>query len=107
MRGCLSIWLACVALAACSKEGEAGSCLRPVENVCVEYNGSQGAAGKRMCSGMTWTRGEKSCPTAQRLGSCVKQGQIEHVYAGAPNNYTPASAKSSCEFGGGSFKASP
>lgn len=92
---------------ACSKESEPGSCYHPNGNTCVEYDGSKAAAGKRLCSGMTWTPGEKSCPTANRLGSCVKQGHSDWMYAGPPNNYSPSSARSVCEWGGGVFTPAP
>jgi hypothetical protein len=87
----------------CSNEGEPGSCFRPRDNACVEYGRAQGAAGKRLCSGMTWTAGDKSCPSAGRLGTCVKKSGPEHLYGGAPNNYSPSSAKNACEWAGGVF----
>jgi hypothetical protein len=94
-------------LVACSREGEAGSCFRQPENLCIDFDRSQAAAGKRMCSGLTWTAGEKTCPVAGRLGGCAKAGHVEYLYAGAPNNYAPASAKSACEYAGGTFTAVP
>ena len=94
--------------AACSKQGEAGSCFRPNDNACVEYDRAQGAAGRRLCSGMTWTPGDKSCPPAGRIGSCAKKDGTEWLYVGAPNNYNAASAKSACELGsGGIFTPAP
>lgn len=91
-------------LVACSKQqGEPGSCLRGHDNACVEYTREQAAAGKRMCAGMTWANGANSCPAAGRLGTCTKKDVTEIVYSGAPNNFTAASAKSACEFAGGTF----
>ena len=91
----------------CSKEGEAGSCYRPHDNACAAYSRSASAAGKRMCAGMKWSVGEASCPAEGLLGTCTKKDGVESLYAGAPNNYTPASAKRSCESGGGDFKPAP
>lgn len=94
--------------AACSKEGEPGSCYRPNDNACVDYDRTQAAAGKRLCSGMTWTPGEKSCPPANRLGSCSKKDGTEWLYSGPPNNYNATSAKSACELGSsGVFTPAP
>lgn len=91
----------------CSREGEAGSCFRERENVCVEYGRLQGAAGKRLCSGMTWTTGEKSCPSAGRIGTCMKSSGAEYMYRGAPNDYSSTGAKTACEWAGGVFHAAP
>jgi hypothetical protein len=102
----LFLGLAALANGACSREGEPGSCFRERENLCLEYDRVQGAAGKRMCSGMTWTGGASSCPSASRLGTCVKQSGAEYVYGGAPNNYTPSSAKTWCEWARGVFTPS-
>jgi hypothetical protein len=90
-------------LASCSKPGEAGSCYREHDNACIEYTPSEGAAGKRLCSGMKWTSGAGSCPSASRVGTCIKATVSEQLYGGAPNNYTPASAKTACEHGSGTF----
>jgi hypothetical protein len=95
-----------VSAAACSNEGEPGSCYRSNDNACVDYDRSQGAAGKRMCSGMKWTHGARSCPTENRLGACARKGGTEWLYGGAPNNYTPASARSACEWDRGVFTPS-
>ena len=64
------IVLVTLAGAACSKEGEPGSCYRANDNACIDYDRRQSAAGKRLCSGLDWTAGERRCPTAGRLGSC-------------------------------------
>ncbi|MBX3216677.1 MAG: hypothetical protein KF850_31875 [Labilithrix sp.] len=95
------------ALVACSNDAEPGSCFRGHDNACVDYDRPQAAAGKRMCAGMTWTAGEKSCPRSDRLGSCNKPSGAEWVYRGAPNNYGPESAKSACELNGGTFTPAP
>jgi hypothetical protein len=102
-----SLMFSVMLVAACSNEGEPGSCYRDHDNACVDYGRPQGAAGKRMCSGMKWTSGEKSCPTANRIGACTKQSGTEWLYSGAPNNYNASSAKSACEFGGGVFTPAP
>ncbi|MBX3199570.1 MAG: hypothetical protein KF894_15655 [Labilithrix sp.] len=103
----LAIVLAAPAtLVACSND-EPGSCFRGHDNACIDYDRPQAAAGKRMCAGMTWTPGEKSCPRNDRLGSCTRSGGAEWVYAGPPNNYGPASAKSACELNGGTFAPAP
>jgi hypothetical protein len=91
------------ALIACSNVGEPGSCFRPADNTCVEYGRPSGAAGKRLCSGMTWTPGDKTCPAAGRLGVCIKPSGSEYVYGGSPNDYTPSGAKNACEWAGGVF----
>ena len=93
--------------AACSNEGEPGSCYRPHDNACIDYDRAQGAAGKRLCSGMRWTAGEKSCPPADRLGSCTKKSGAEWFYGGPPNNYSASSAKTACEWAGGVFTPVP
>ena len=104
MKVSLSLSMAASLLLACSKGGEPpGSCLRPQANSCSEYAAAEAAAGKRMCSGMTWTPGEKSCPGPGRLGACEKSSGVELLYAGPPNNYTPASARIACEAAGGTF----
>ena len=91
-------------LVACSTKGEPGSCYRAPDNACVEYTREQGAAGKRICSGLTWTAGENTCPKDHRVGTCTKaKDGVEWLFGGPPNNYTAASAKSACEFGGGVF----
>lgn len=99
--------LAAIALlpSACS-EGEPGACFRETEGVCVEYPKSQGAAGKRMCSGMKWIPGENACPHDNRLGTCLKEGGkvAEVQYGGPPNNASASSAKNACEWKGGVFK---
>ncbi|MDF2695600.1 MAG: hypothetical protein K0S65_3983 [Labilithrix sp.] len=89
----------------CSNETAPGSCFREHDNACVEYTTAQGAAGKRMCSGMKWTAGAATCPTANRLGTCVRGSGTEFLYAGAPNNYNAASAKTACEHDGSRFIA--
>lgn len=82
---------------------EAGSCYRPAENLCIAYTPAQGAGGHKMCVGaMTWTPGADSCPPAS-VGTCTKESGSERLYPGPPNNYTPASARSACEFAKGSF----
>ena len=93
--------------AACSKEGEPGSCHRPHDNACIDYDRAQGAAGKRLCAGLQWTPGEKSCPSADRIGSCAKKSGAEWVYGGPPNNYNASSAKTACEWAGGTFTPLP
>jgi len=105
MRGPLALLV--LALAACSNEGEAGSCYRDPDNACVEYGKSMGGAGKRLCSSFKWMPGEKSCPKENRLGTCTKEkGTVtEIVYAGPPNNYSAPVAKNTCEFKGGVFLA--
>jgi hypothetical protein len=90
--------------AACSEKSEPGSCYRDKDNACAEYGAAQSAAGKRLCSGMKWTPGAQSCPTANRVGTCVGKNSVaEYLYAGAPNNYSAAGAKSACEASGGAF----
>lgn len=90
-----------------TKPGEAGSC-RDGDNSCIDYTAAQAAAGKRMCPPARWTAGEKSCPTENRLGACTsKDGAAKWMYGGPPNNFSVASAKSSCEFSGGVFSATP
>jgi hypothetical protein len=98
-----AVLLACAASLACSKNGEAGSCFRDAENLCVEHTKEQGAAGKKVCVGR-WTTGEGTCPTANRLGTCTRRDGAEIYLSGPPNGYTAVSAKSKCEFGGGSFR---
>lgn len=93
-------------LVACSKPAEPGSCQRGPENVCIEYEPAQAAAGKRLCSGMTWTPGPHSCPVPGRVGKCQKSDVQEILYAGPPNNYAAGSAKAACEHAGGTFKES-
>jgi hypothetical protein len=88
-------------LAGCSKPGAPGSCYRERDNACVEFDGAHAAGGERLCAGFRWTAG--TCPKENRLGSCTKQGQSEWLYGGAPNSFTPASARSICEGGGGTF----
>lgn len=89
-------------LAACKKPaGEAGSCRRD-DNTCVAFGAESGTAGKRMCNAGVWTPGEKSCPPGA-LGTCKHADETELVYGGPPNNFTPASARSACEFKGGTF----
>lgn len=92
-----------LASAGCSKGAEPGSCYREHDNACVEYAPAEGAAGKRLCAGMKWTPGPATCPSTNKLGTCLKKSGAEHVYAGAPNNYSASSAKSACEHAGGSF----
>ncbi len=94
-------------LAACSKNAEPGSCYRARDNACAQYARSEAAAGKRMCTGFDWTAGEDSCPRANHLGICRKDGREETLYAGPPNQYTPEAAKSVCETSGGHFAAVP
>lgn len=94
-----------IALAACKRDAAPGSCYRTPDNACVEYGRSEAAAGKRLCAGLTWSAGEKSCPVQNRLGTCAKRDEhtTELLYSGPPNNFTPASAKSACEHAGGVF----
>ncbi|MBX3260717.1 MAG: hypothetical protein KF782_13600 [Labilithrix sp.] len=99
--------VALAAPAACANDAEPGSCFRGHDNACVDYDRARAAAGKRMCAGMTWTAGERSCPRDARLGSCNKKSGAEWIYAGPPNNYGPASAKSACELNGGTFVPAP
>jgi hypothetical protein len=96
-------------VAGCSKEGDPGSCYRAPDNACVEYGKPMGGAGKRLCSAFTWRAGAQSCPTENRLGTCIKEkGSVsEIVYGGAPNNYSTATAKNACEFKGGVFSPVP
>ena len=91
-----------LALAACHRPaGEAGSCHKN-DNTCVAFSAEDGVAGKRMCAGAGWTPGEKTCP-AGSLGTCQYPGETSVMYAGPPNNFTVASARSTCDFKGGSF----
>jgi len=98
----------CILLAlllACEKTPEQpGSCQRPQENVCIEYDSTHAAAGKRLCAGLVWTAGASSCPTADLLGLCSKKDVEERMYSGAPNNYSAASARTACEHGSGTFR---
>lgn len=97
-----SLLVLVLALAACHKPaGEAGSC-RKNDNTCVAFRAEEGTAGKRMCAGATWTPGDETCPTGS-LGTCKRAEQAERLYAGPPNNFTVASAKTACEFKGGTF----
>ena len=96
-----------IVIMACEGGGDAGSCFREKDNTCTEYAGSQGAAAKRLCSGMTWAAGERSCPTANRLGTCVKRDGADYVFGGVPNNYSASSAKIACESAGGVFTPNP
>lgn len=96
--------LALLLLSACTPAAKAdpGSCFRAVDNVCVEYPAAQAVAGRKMCTPpMTWA---PSCPP-QSLGVCTKPNGREHMYGGAPNNYTPATAQSACAFAKGSFSS--
>ncbi len=93
-----------VAACGCSRDGEPGSCYRDRDNACVEHGRAQAAAGKRMCSGFRWTPGEGSCPKEGRIGTCTRDGKDELLYAGPPNQFTPAAAKALCESSGGSFR---
>ena len=95
--------LAAGLLLGCSNEGEAGSCFREHKNACTEYPKAEGAAGKRLCAHMKWTPGAATCPTANRLGACVRSAGTELLYAGPPNNYDAASAKLACESDGSRF----
>ena len=89
-----------LALAACHKPaGEAGSC-RKSDNTCVAYGPEDSAAGKRMCAGETWTAGATTCP-AGSLTTCQLTEHAEQFYPGPPNNFTIASAKTACEYKGG------
>ncbi len=92
---------------ACSKDAEPGSCYRGRDNACAQYARAEAAAGKRMCTGFEWRAGESSCPLENQLGICRKDAREEILYGGAPNQYTPAVAKSVCESGGGHFAAVP
>lgn len=93
-----------IALGGCKPApAEPGSCHRAHENACVEYDGARAAAGKRLCSGTTWTPGAASCPAEGRVGTCAREGEVRILYGGAPNNYDPASAKVACEAAGGAF----
>lgn len=105
-RAPLLVLLAACSLVGCSKSAEPGSCYRAQENACVEYAADRAAAGRRICSGMTWRAGEGSCPAEDRLGTCTTPSGAEHLYAGAPNHYTSSSAKSACEGAGGTFAPS-
>jgi hypothetical protein len=97
-----------VVAAACHRDAEPGSCHKERENLCVEFGSAEAAAGKRMCAGATWIPGDKSCPSASRIGVCTKKASsVEQLYGGAPNNYTRESARSACEFAGGTFAAAP
>jgi hypothetical protein len=91
-----------VLASACSKGAEPGACMREHENACIEYGRDVATAGKRMCAGMKW---EARCPPSGRLGTCAKKDGTEFVYGGPPNNYSPATAKSACEWAGGTFTA--
>lgn len=101
----LTFLLVILAISGCSEEGEPGACYRASENACTEYGRSQGAAGKRMCSGKKWIPGTKACPMEGRLGTCIKAGSntSDIIYSGPPNNFTVGSAKNSCDWAGGVF----
>jgi hypothetical protein len=83
---------------------EPGTCRVNEWNVCTEYSGATARAGKRMCAG-SWTVGLATCPTEQLLGTCAQSGGaiVEHRYGGAPNHYTAAGARRTCETGGGAW----
>ncbi len=93
------------AATACSTDAQPGSCYRPADNACLGYPRERAAAGKRLCSGMTWTAGEGSCPALGRVGHCAHKEGSEILYTGAPNNYTAASARTACEHAGGTFSS--
>ena len=99
------VFFVAVGLVACSNEGDPGSCYRDRDNACVEYGRAKAGAGKRLCDGMRWIPGERSCPTEGRLGACVKKTGSDYVYGGPPNNYSLTAAKNACEWGGGVFLA--
>lgn len=106
----LAVGALMIALAACSKDGGSseapGSCYREKDNACAEYGRAEAAAGKRLCSGMTWRSGEGTCPIENRLGTCaLKAGGREHLYSGPPNTYSVNGAKTACESGGGMWTA--
>ena len=90
-------------LAACHPDSEPGACLREKDNACVEYDRDTATAGKSKCVGFSWTN---ACPAENRLGSCVREAGkvVETMYAGAPNHYTAAIAKQTCEGSGGAFR---
>lgn len=91
--------------AACTPKGEPGSCYRDKDNACVEYGATTAVGGKRLCAGYKWLPGAGSCPTADRVGACARQGgaSIEILYAGPPNRFTKDAAKATCERTGGAF----
>lgn len=102
-----ALFAACSACAGCAKDADPGSCYRARDNACSEYGRAVAAAGKRMCTGFAWRAGASSCPLENRLGLCTKDGRDDILYAGPPNQFTPAAAKSACESGGGHFVAAP
>jgi hypothetical protein len=85
--------------------GEPGSCIEVEGNVCTEYSAATARGGRRTCAG-SWRAGAASCPTEELLGTCAQPGGnvVEHRYGGAPNHYTAAGARRSCETAGGTWR---
>lgn len=102
---CLLVALA-LALPACKKEGQPGSCHRQQQSACVSFDGAHAAAGKRMCGAGRWIDGAMSCPTAGRLGTCTRENGtiVEYLYEGEPNHYTRGLARQVCETAAGVFQ---
>jgi hypothetical protein len=96
-----------IASSSCHREsgGEPGSCLELEGNTCTEYSVATARGGQRTCAG-SWRAGAATCPTAALLGTCARSGGnvVEHRYAGAPNHYTAAGARRSCETSGGTWR---
>lgn len=96
-----------VALAGgCHPPSEPGSCARESESACTEYTAREAAAAKRMCVNQTWTE-RGSCPKSGVIGDCVHEGGavVDHIYAGAPNQFTAATAQKLCEAKGGVWRS--
>lgn len=104
-RAAVLVGLLALVVPACKRDGQPGSCYRDRDSACVEYDAARAAAGQRMCAGHRWTPGVGTCPTENRLGTCVRErgAVVEHLYAGPPNHFTPVSARGACESGGGSW----
>jgi hypothetical protein len=87
------------AVAACSKPSSPGSCFRPHENICLNYEAPQAEAGRRLCTGLQWSAAP--CASDNRIGTCTKGDVVEQYYRGSPNNYDATTAKLACEHASG------
>lgn len=102
--GALSL-LAVLLVGGCKKPPSPGSCYRPKENICLNYEADHAEAGRRLCTGLQWNT--SPCASENRIGTCTKADTVEQYYKGAPNNYDPVTAKLACEHASGAWVSTP
>ncbi|HEY0252256.1 MAG TPA: hypothetical protein VGC41_12060 [Kofleriaceae bacterium] len=89
-------YLAFALLVACSGKETGGHCT--LGNACEDYGEQDLAGHEKDCKQLTGTWAKGSCPSADRIGTCTTEKNVQRsYYKGGANAFTLDQAEASCE----------